>query len=60
MDILGAGCALCSASLPTPAAIPMETKQDVSDQQQSLNFTPSLLLLLLLSRFSRVRLCETP
>ena len=33
--------ALCSASLPSPASVPMETKQDVADQQQSLNFTPS-------------------
>ena len=42
MHILGAGRARCSASLPAPASIPMETKQDVPDQQQSLNLTPSL------------------
>ena len=39
---LGAGQALCSTSLPAPASIHMETKQDVPDQQQSFNFTPSL------------------
>ena len=33
------GLALCSASLPTPASVPMETKQDVPDQLQSLNLT---------------------
>ena len=38
-DILVAGRARCSTSLPTPASIPMETKQDIPDQQQSLNFT---------------------
>lgn len=37
-----AGHALCFAPLPTPASLPMETKQDVPDQQQSFNFTPSL------------------
>ena len=37
---LGTGQALCSASLLAPASICMEKKQDVPDQQQSLNFTP--------------------
>ena len=41
-DILGAGRARCSTLLPTPASIPMETKQDIPDQQQSLNLTSSL------------------
>ena len=37
----GGSCSLLR-SRPTPASIPMETKQDVPDQQQSFNFTPSL------------------
>jgi len=28
--------ALCSSSLPTPASVYMETKQDIPDKQQSL------------------------
>ena len=36
------GHTLCSASLPAPVSVSMETKQDVSDQQQSPNFSPSL------------------
>ena len=31
----------CSASLPAPVSVSMETKQDVTDQQQSPNLTPS-------------------
>ena len=38
MDILGEGRALCSTSLYTPASVPMETKQDIPDQQQSLDY----------------------
>ena len=34
-----AGRALCSPSLPTPVSVPMETKQDVPDQLQTLNLT---------------------
>ena len=36
------GHALCSASLPAPASISMETSQDVPDQQQGLNLPPPL------------------
>ena len=32
----------CSLLLSAPVSVPMETKQDVPDQQQSLTFTPSL------------------
>ena len=34
--------ALCFAPLPAPVSIPMETKQAVPDQQQSLNFISTL------------------
>jgi len=50
MDILGAERALCSSSLPTSASIPMETKQDVLDKQQSLKFSPLYCALIKLSK----------